>query len=109
MYSCFASKRQNEDLYFSYLKLLGTKSEEKINLPNIPHVIGVFTQFLFSIEAQESNYLIEKLIDQNFIDSESFKNKRTLYFSHYQEINKDNSLPFSNQFYKNIEELKRDE
>ena len=109
VYSCFVSKRQNEDLYFSYIKLLGTKLEEKINVPNIPRVIEVFSRFLFCIKTQESDYLLEKLIQQNFIESERVKNKQTLYFSHYQEINKDDNLPFSKQFYENIEELKKDE
>ena len=109
VYSCFVSKRQNEDLYFSYLKLLRTKEEEEIKKSDVHNVIDIFSRFLISVETQESDYLLEKLIEQGFIDSIIVKNKHTLYFSHYQsEVKCNKDLPFSNQFFENIEELQKE-
>ena len=109
VYSCFVSKRQNEELYFTYLKMLGTKEEEEIKNPNIHKIIDIFSRLLISTETQESNYLLEKLIEQGLIESMSVKNKRTLYFLHYQsEVKCNKDLPFSNQFFENVEELQKE-
>ena len=113
VYSCFVSHFQNANIYFSYLKFLEEKEEAKINNPKVNNVIEVFAEFLISLGTQESNYLLENLIEQNFIKSGIVKNNPTFYFAHYQtnfEPNKlDTELPFSRKFIENIEVLKKND
>ena len=111
VYSFLLSHFQNANIYFTYLKFLEEK--EKANDPNISNIIEVFAKFLISIETHESNYLLENLVEQNFIEAKTVKNKSTLYFAHYQtdiEPNDINTkLPFSGEFIENFEALKKDD
>ena len=84
MYSCFLSHAQKVNIYFSYLKLLEEKEEEKTKNSNISNIIEVFVKFLISLRTHESNYFLENHIEQNFIEAKTVKNKSTLYFAHYQ-------------------------
>ena len=96
---------QNANICFTCLKLLGMKEEEKTNNPNVSNIIEVFAKLLISITTQESNYLLEDLIEQNFIKAKFVKDKPTLYFAHYKtDVNPNNinaKLPFSWEFFGN--------
>ena len=58
MYSCFVSHLQNANIYFSYLKFLEEKEEEKTNNAKVINIIEAFAKFLISLDTQESNYLL---------------------------------------------------
>lgn len=110
LYICFTIKMQNVDIYLKFIKLHEKQKEEKSKNSNFHKVTNIFEHFLILTETQESNYLLEKLIGQNFIEPKSVKNKHTLYFSHYKtEVKRNYDLEFSEQFFNNIEELKKDE
>ena len=87
--------------------------KKKKRKPNVSNVINAFVKFLISLGTQESNYLIENLIEQNFIEAKIVKDRPTLYFTHYQVDFKPNSsnryYPFSTEFIKDIEFLKKDD
>ena len=113
VYSYFTSHYQNANICFSYLKMLEEKEEEKINHPDFSNIIEIFAHFLISLETQESYYLLEKLIEQKFIEAKIVKNKPTLYFAHHQKKFDPNHLnskyQFACKFCSNIEALKKDD
>ena len=113
VYSCFVSHFQNASICSSYIKILGEKEEDKTKYPKVSNIIEVFAKFLIYLETQESNYLLEYLIEQNFINAKIVENKRTLYIRHYktdvEPNNLNRKLPFSKKFFKNYGKLKKDD
>ena len=71
IYSPFSSQRGEFDTYLSYLKSLQTK-EEDIRTDN-PKIINIFGRFLTESKTQESRYLLEKMIEQNLINSSIYQ------------------------------------
>ena len=57
--------------------------KDGINNPKINDIFGVF---LPEIKMQESYYLLEKMFEQNLIDSSIAKEISTLYFVHYKTM-----------------------
>ena len=106
IYSSFISQKKETDLYFSFLYIIETEEYSKFNVKIIP----IFIQYILSLNSQESNFLISKLIENNLIEPDCFgyiQNKRTFYFSHLQKrINLRNFYyPFRFQFFSNFIEL----
>ena len=106
----FASQRKNANIYLDYLKSVQSK-EEEANI-NTPKIIEIFVQYLLRNETQESYYLLEKMIEQNLIDSSITKNiLRTNYFAHYKTIKEVKDYGYRGHFYdkflENIKELSK--
>ena len=110
VYTAFASQREDANKYLFYLKSLQSK-EEKANVDNTK-IVEIFAQYLSRNETQESYFLLEKMIEQNLIESSITKNIRTKYFAHYKTIEEGKKWiydPFYDEFLENIDELSKND
>ena len=71
IYSSFVSQSKDFDIYIHFVKVLETKEEEINKSRN--RLIDIFANLLHDIGSQESNYLLENMIEQNLIESKIIK------------------------------------
>ena len=110
IYSSFILQMKEESTYFQYLKEIEKKEEEITQKKQ--EIIKILYVLLTRIESQESNYLLEKMFEENIVDASLSKNKETLYFSHHkskEEVNRLQHTFFGKKFFENIEELEKDD
>ena len=107
--AAFSSQRGEFDKYLIYLKSIQTKEEEtNIN----PKIIDIFCRLLSESKTQESYYLLEKMINLNFVDSSITKGISTVYFAHYKTIEEIGTYwndPFRDLFLINYKELSKND
>ena len=75
-YTSFVTQNKELDVIFKFLNSVEAKEKE---LNQHFEVFDVLSQFLLDMNSQESNYLLEKLVEQNLIQSEVVKNKRSIF------------------------------
>ena len=67
------------DIYFNFVKEIETKEENKSKYK----IIDVFTHFLLSKYSNESNYLLENMIEHNLVEPKIGITNNKTYFVHH--------------------------
>ena len=65
LYSVFISKGKDANLYLNFLQQIENKEKE---IKQNKTIIEIFKHFLFLLLTQESNYLLEKMIELKLTD-----------------------------------------
>ena len=70
IYSTIIATKKEFDIYFHFLKALEIIEEAKTG----QNIICAFAHYIQSSNSQESKFLLEKMIEQNLIDTNIIKN-----------------------------------
>ena len=109
IYSTFVAKSNDFEIYLNFMKAIEIKEKEIKD--DICGIFEIFLHYMIWLETQESDYLLEQMIEHNLIDSRFVINKKTLYFAHLKTRKELNSLkhPIWWDFFKNIKKFQKDD
>ena len=102
VYSSFFSKSNDPNIYFLYLKEIDN---------SFNGIFDYFCQFLLAKTTEESNYLLESIINQNLVEPNLVDARQSLYFAHRKlasEISRFRYFPFGKEFFEHYNELSKD-